>query len=217
MGVAPRTRDTSQVTVTIRHDFGAPATWDDLEGGLKLPRHFEADVDDPALLYLLTLTIGAQHRRLVIERAAISQRVGQPPVTSAGLRLVTLDAYLGAVRQELLSYGGAFLLAQVRSEAPGLVEWSPPTAEALERFDARQRHTLPRGEALERVAEAYRAALASPDPAVFRRPTKAVGDMLHYSRGHAARLVTAARKADLLGPAFRGRSGEDIAVEGGAS
>jgi Family of unknown function (DUF6214) len=58
-------------------------------------------------------------------------------------------------------------------------------------------------ETLTQVAELYRTAVANNDP-----PTQTVADAMHASRSTAARWVSKARKAKLLGPAMRGRAGE---------
>ena len=190
-----------------------------MEGGITLVRRFEAEVDDLALPYLLNLTVGVHRRRLAIEGALILQRRGGSPVTSAGLRLVVLDAYLGAVRKELGALSGAFLLATVKERTPRSVSWSPPSVEEWLRFEDEQRRSLPRRETLHMVAEAYQEALADPDPEVFRKPTAAVAKRLHYSRGHISRLLTEAResKPPLLGPAHTGRAGERTEPDGQAN
>lgn len=180
-------------------------------GGLQLLHRFTAEIDDPELPFRLTMTVGARDRRLVVEQVTIAQRDGGQAVTSAGLRLVRVDAYLAAVRQNLGTYGGAFLLAQVRDRTESAVSWGLPSKEALERFEDGQRGSLTHQELLALAAHHYQEALASSDPKEFRKPTEAVAKRLHCTRGHASRLLSEARrtKPPLLGPAFKGRPGED--------
>jgi hypothetical protein len=56
---------------------------------------------------------------------------------------------------------------------------------------------------LRQVAELYRVAVERGDP-----PTQTVADAMHVARSTAARWVGAARKRGFLGPAVRGRGGE---------
>jgi hypothetical protein len=72
----------------------------------------------------------------------------------------------------------------------------------------------PTADVLPKVAQIYRAALASDDEFEREAPTAAVAKRLNYSRGHASRLVSAARKQGLLGEARRGRSGEILTQTG---
>ncbi len=57
---------------------------------------------------------------------------------------------------------------------------------------------------LRQVAELYRAALGRGDP-----PTQTVANSLQVARSTAARWVARARERNLLGPALRGRAGEE--------
>ncbi|MGC2208169.1 MAG: hypothetical protein WA724_10030 [Candidatus Dormiibacterota bacterium] len=176
---------------------------------------FQAEIADPELGCALSLTIGAHNRRLAIERAVFSLRENGLPLTGTRLRSAPLDAYLHAVRQGLENLGDGLLVrSQTRSPNALVPYLTRPTEEDWQRFQAEYRRYHHSRELLPLAADAYRRALASPDPRVFRSPTAEVGRRLHRSRGHAARLVAMAREAGFLGPAFRGRSGEDVVSEG---
>jgi hypothetical protein len=214
----PQFKDMSRVAVTIippppETSFGGGGGA--LEGDLELVEGFRAEIADPELGCDLSLTIRARNRRLSIERAVFSLREDGLPLTGTSLRSAPLDAYLQAVRQSLEELGDR-LLVRIQTRSPNaLVPYlTRPTEEDWQRFDAEHRRNHHSSELLPLAADAYRGALASPDPTVFRSPTAEVGRRLHRSRGHAARLVAMAREAGFLGPAFRGRAGEDVVTEG---
>ena len=69
-----------------------------------------------------------------------------------------------------------------------------------------ERSRVPNEETLPAVAEAYRTALR--DPQYSHRATARTGEVLGYSRGHAARLIRKARDEKLLGEAEVGMPGE---------
>jgi hypothetical protein len=216
--MAPRLKDMSRVAITIippspEASYGRGGG--PLEGDLELVEGFRAEIEDPDLGCDLSLTIGAHNRRLAIERAVFAVREVGPPLTGTRLRSAPLDAYLQAVRRGLEELGDRLLVRnQTRlpdSQVPYLTR---PTDEDWERFDSGRRRNHNARQLLPLAADAYRRALASPDPKLYRSPTAEVGRRLHKSRGHAARLVAMARDAGFLGPAFRGRSGEDVASEG---
>ncbi|MFZ0995823.1 MAG: hypothetical protein WAO09_07595 [Candidatus Dormiibacterota bacterium] len=213
-----RLKDMSRVAVTIIPPI--PATGPGrgggpLEGDLELLAGFRAEIEDPDLGCDLSLTIGAYHRRLAIERAVFSLREGGPPLTGTRLRSAPLDAYLQAVRRALDELEDRLLVRnQMRSPGAHVPYLTRPNEQDWERFDSERHRNHRTRQLLPLVADAYRQALASPDPKVYRSPTAQVGRRLHKSRGHAARLVAMAREAGFLGPAFRGRSGEDVATEG---
>jgi len=216
--VSPRSKDLSQVAVTII----PPATQTaygqgggPLEGDLELLERFRAEIEDPELGCDLSLTIGAHNRRLAIERAVFSLREGGRPLTGTRLRSATLDAYLRAVRRGLEELGDRLLVPNQTGSPDSPVPYlTRPTAEDWERFDTDRHRNHRTRQLLPLAADAYRQALASADPRLYRSPTAEVGRRLHKSRGHAARLVAMAREAGFLGPAFRGRSGEDVVTEG---
>ncbi|MGA8015887.1 MAG: hypothetical protein WCB85_08230, partial [Candidatus Dormiibacterota bacterium] len=178
-----------------------------LEGDLELVERFRAEIADPSLHCDLTLTIGAHNRRLAIERAVFSIRDGGLPLTGTRLRSAPLDAYLQVVRQSLEELDEMLLArTQTRSTNAMVPYLTRPSEEDWQRFQRENRRKHRSRELLPLAADAYRRALASPDPKVFRSPTAEVGRRLHRSRGHAARLVAKAREAGFLGPAFRGRA-----------
>jgi hypothetical protein len=214
----PQFKDTSRVGVTIIPP--PPATslgrgGGALEGDLELVEGFQAEISDPELGCDLSLTIGAHNRRLAIERAVFSLREEALPLTGTRLRSAPLDAYLQAVRQGLEDLGDRLLVRNQTPSPDAMVPYLTRPSEAdWHRFEAEYRRNHRARALLPLAADAYRRALASPDPKVFRSPTAEVGRRLHRSRGHAARLVAMAREAGFLGPAFRGRSGEDVVSEG---
>lgn len=187
------------VSVTIRGgDLGtgrAEEGGGPLEGGLTLLNRFDAEINDPGLPYLVTLTLVAHERQLVAESLRLTMREGRAPkpITSEGLRAVKVAAYVARVRSELGSLGGGFLI--VREETGlGSVTWSGVPSDDWSRFDQAQRSRRDPAEVLPVVAALYREAMGSSDPQVSGAPTQYVADKLHYSRGHAARLVTQARE-----------------------
>jgi hypothetical protein len=214
----PRLKDMSRVAITIippnpESSFGQGGG--PLEGDLELVEGFRAEIEDRELGCDLSLTIGAHNRRLAIERAVFSLREAGLPLTGTRLRSAPLDAYLQAVRRGLEELGDRLLVVnQTRSPSGPVPYLTRPTEEDWGRFESERRRNHHTRQLLPLAADAYRQALASPDPTVYRSPTAEVGRRLHKSRGHAARLVALAREAGFLGPAFRGRSGEDVVTEG---
>jgi len=190
-----------------------------LDGGLHLDQRFRAHLDDPGLAFALTLTIGARSGRLVAEEVTVSKRPDGPAVTAAALRQLPLESYLAKVRSDVLHADP--LLISRRDDTPpgpdrvGTTTVSPAGQSDLARFHSAQRHRHSSVDTLPVVARAYRDALADRDPLISSAPTAAVARALHYSRGHAARLVSDARKAGLLGPARRGRAGEALPARPG--
>ena len=62
-------------------------------------------------------------------------------------------------------------------------------------------------EQLQRVADAYRAAMEHGDP-----PTQTIAAVMHASRPTAARWVARARERGMLGESLPGKAGEKVAV-----
>ena len=187
-----------------------------LDGGLWLPNRFSATVDDPAMPYLVTLTLGAHDRRLATESITLTMRAGGAPITATSLRAVKVDAYVALVRAELSKLRGGFRVMQ-RVQGEGQTAWSGVAEHEWPRFEASQSRRRRPEDTLPEVAAAYREALAHHDSYIAAAPTQYVADQLHYSRGHAARLVVKARRAGLLDPApGPGRAGE-ITNEKGTS
>ena len=194
-------------TYTLGHGTGHGP----LEGGLRLTQGVTFDVDDPALDFLVTMSVCAHQGRLACSQITISQRVGGPSVNGRGLRTVVVDAYVRLIRDWLSDPNGQgqlLLVAEV-GRSDDAVFFEAPNIKVLAEFSAAQRRRRPLSETLPLVADTYRGALAKGDIA----PTEAVGRYFHYSRGHAARLVSEARKAGFLGPARRGAAGEVLQTD----
>jgi hypothetical protein len=216
--VSPPPKDLSRTSYDFEPDDlasfenAAQAGGGELAGGVTQLARLLVRVDDLNLDYVLTLTLANDRGHLVIEEARLTRREGHPAITSTGLRTVALDAYLRGIRRELARGAGGVGFGVERGRIGGAVVWSPPLTEEWAGFESNQRRRVP-AETLPAVAAAYRQALADPDPDVSRSPTAEVGRRLHYSRAHAARLVSKARKAGLLGSAMKGRAGEVEAVQ----
>lgn len=170
-----------------------------------LDQRFWADLDDPGLDFFVTIGIVARAGRLVAEEVTVKQRGDGPPVTSAALRRLPLESYLARVRSHVLRVD-LWLISRRSEQSPGpgrvgLVRASPASREDRNRFDSAQRQRHEKAETLPLVARAYEDAKADPDPLVSSAPIAAVARKLSYSRGHASRLLTEARKAGLLEPA----------------
>lgn len=178
-----------------------------LSGGLVLMQRFGVTVDDPGFDYLVHLTVTACEGRLVPELVSVRTRPGVPSVNSTTLRRVKLDAYMALVRQHLIAGQGRFLVMHKR-ECTGSTTYSPVAPDAWHGFDDEPKQRRAPSDVLPAVAAVYREALRSADPLVASKPTAYVASRLDYSRGHAARLVSQARRAGLLGNAYPGRAGE---------
>ncbi len=192
-----------------------------LGGGLWLLRRFTADVDDPDQPYVVTLTVEAQQKRMVPVAMKLSTRHGGDVITSTSLRAVKVDACMAAIRKQLGAWGGGAVVARrvtgKRFTDPiyadsgianlPFTEWHSTGPGMWEELEDGHRRRRPPSDTLPVVAETYRAALDSADPWVAAAPTQYVADTLLYSRGHAARLVSQARKEGLLGEAAPSWSG----------
>ncbi len=205
------TRNAAAITVHIdAHGAGHPVIGrgtpeeggGPLRGGLKLMNRFAAEVTDPAVPYHITLIVAARDGWLECESVQMSAAPGGAPVTAMAIRSMTLSLYIVKVREELGKFGGAFLVTREVARTERSVTHSPVDPGAWDIMDYAQRR---RNAQLttEVVAAAYREALSSSDPEQSLRPTAAVAERLHASRGHISRLLTAARREGLpsLGPA----------------
>jgi hypothetical protein len=163
---------------------------------------FTAEITDPAVPYLLTMTVRALDGVLACESLTIARRGEGPAVTSTSARLPIVDSYLIRVRQELEHHvrAGAPMLLKLMSETPAARSYEPPDDSEVTAFRHGQRGREPLTTL--QVAEAYREALRSDDPDKCRRPTEAAAEALGYSRGHISRMLTQARRDGLpgLGP-----------------
>jgi hypothetical protein len=215
--VSPRTaRDQAAISVVIHPGnlgSGKPEQGGgQLAGGLTLMNRFLADIEDPAVPYLIKLTVAARAGWLACESVTITERPGGPAVTAMALRSMTLSLYIQRVREELGEYGGAFLITKEAARTANTISFEPPSDSEWDALDFAQRRRSAQL-TTELVAACYREALASPDPEQNRRPTAAVAERLNASRGHISRLLTQARREGLpgLGPtrAPRGKGATD--------
>lgn len=172
-----------------------------LAGGLILMNRFRADIEDPAVPYLITLVVAARAGWLACESVTITEKPEGPSVTAMALRSMTLSLYIQRVREELGEYDGGFLITKEASRTESTVSFQPPTEAEWDALDFAQRRRSAQL-TTELVAACYREALASPDPNQNGRPTAAVAERLNASRGHISRLLTQARREGLpgLGP-----------------
>lgn len=187
----------------------------ELAGGMVLLTRFEVDIHDSAVPYTVTMNVFALEGQLACESLTLHRADDGPAVTSSGLRGAVIDSYLSRIREELAREAGALLVLK-----PGVDRASGRTVFGVTQddqqwgdFEKSQRRDRS-GPDLREVARLYRAALASPDPTENRAPTATVAKKLHVHRGHAARLVSQARHAELLGKAKPGRFGEFKAEQG---
>jgi hypothetical protein len=216
--MSPPPRDLSRTNYEFEPDHladfanAAQAGGGELEGGITQLARLPVRVDDLNLDYVLTLTLATDRGHLVIEEARLTRREGHPAITSTGLRTVALDAYLRGIRRELARRPEELGFGVEHGRINDTVVWRLPTTEEWAGVEAhQQRPRRPPVETLPAVVAAYREAVDSSDPEISRAPTAEVGRRLHYSRAHAARLVSKARKAGFLGPALKGRAGEGTA------
>lgn len=219
--VSPRTaRDSAAINVDIHPGYigrGLPEEGGGkLRGGLVLTNRFTVEVEDPAVPYDLHLTVGARDGWLACEVVTVKARAGGPAVTSLSIRHVALGVYVQRIREELQLYMGALLLMVETERTENVVHFEPPMhPEEWDTFNLAQVRRAARAATLtpEMAAEAYREALASPDPEQNKRPTAAAAEKLGVSRGHISRLVSQARREGSpgLGPsrAPRRKEAED--------
>jgi len=162
---------------------------------------FQADITDPAVPYLITLTVAARAGWLACESVTMAERPGGPAVTAMALRSMTLSLYIQRVREDLGEYAGGFLITKEVARTEDTVIFEAASESEWDALDFAQRRRSAQL-TTELVAACYREALASPDPAQNRRPTAAVAERLNASRGHISRLLTQARREGLpgLGP-----------------
>lgn len=199
--VVPRTtRDVSAIAVNLHEanlGSGLPEHGGGpLRGGLTLTNRLTADIEDPAVPYAITLTIAARDGWLVPETLTVSERPGGPIMTSAAIRALGLSLYVQRFRERI--EGTPYLVPPPQTgqgwrsfDLPA----NPAQLEGLKVAQLRRQFTI----TPEMAADAYKEALASPDPDISRRPTAAAADKLGASRGHVSRLVSQARDMGIEG------------------
>lgn len=209
-GVVPRiVRDVSAIKVTIHPGTIGTGTEKEgggpLRGGLHLMNRFSSVIEDPEIPYEIVVTVGAHNGWLAVESIAVSKQPGGPVVTGMSLRSVAPGLYLQRIRQELEGVAGGALITKPADRGEGWVSYDLPLAPgdvegirlAELRRAARAARVTP-----EIAAQAYREALADPDPGVNRRPIAAAADRLGVARGYVSTLISQARKQGIegLGP-----------------
>jgi 8-oxo-dGTP pyrophosphatase MutT (NUDIX family) len=217
--MSPRTaRDQAAISVDIESGSigsGKPEQGGGhLAGGLTLLNRFRAHIEDPAVPYLVVLTVVARAGWLACESVTITEKPGGPAVTAMALRSMTLSLYIQRVREELGEYAGGALITKESGRTENTISFEPPSDADWDALDFAQRRRSAQL-TTELVAACYREALASPDPEQNRRPTAAVADRLNASRGHISRLLTQARREGLpgLGPTRAPRTNQVSAGE----
>ncbi|MEU8252208.1 hypothetical protein [Nonomuraea sp. NPDC048916] len=156
--------------------------------GISIPfTSYTSEVHDISSPYRLTLKIEVRDGAPECRQFVITADADAPPITGVVLRSIPLATYVETTLEKITNRRGD-ALEELRAE--------------------RGRRRQPKSDVLPRVVEAYRLALADPDPVVRKAPTQAVADRLHYQRGHVSRLLSEARRLGMLGPARRGRAGE---------
>jgi hypothetical protein len=173
-----------------------------LRGGLTLMNRFTAVIEDPDVSYAITVTVGAHDGWLAIESVTIAQRPGGQVITGMALRSIVPSIYLERIREELERYLGGGLIMKPAGRTDRTVSYEfPLTADDLESFDLGQLRRAARAARVttEAAADAYREALASPDPHLNKRPTAAAAEKLGVSRGYISTLLTQGRREGLPG------------------
>lgn len=190
-----------------------------LRGGLTLMNRFSAVISDPEVPYDITMTVGARDGWLVCEAVTVSGAPDGPPVSGASMRSLALSLYMQRIREELGQALGGGLIQREAGRTEHTVTWDLPVDaadwDALD-FAQMRRAVHATKITTQMAADAYLAALASPDPEQNRRPTAAAAEKLGASRGHISRLLTQARREGLpgLGPSRAPRAGKGSGDEG---
>ena len=205
--VSPRVaRDISAIEVEIKsgnigrglpEEGGGP-----LRGGLTLMNRFEAVIHDPDVPFGITMRVGAYDGWMVCEAITVSEKDEGTPVSAAVLRSLALSLYMQRIREELGRYRGGGLLWKEAGRTEHTVGYDLPVMpgewESLDFAQVRRAvHTTKI--TTQMAADAYLAALASPDRAQNQRPTAAAAEKLGASRGHISRLLSQARREGIAG------------------
>jgi hypothetical protein len=182
---------------------GGPWTFVPVSSDLAVPKRFIAEGSD----FKLEIEVGDDGNGRAI---AIEVRPRSGGVTSENLRhlpitRLTRQAVAGAAqRVEPGKVGGHRLLEAMLTRGRSQAESDAAFYRAYTKDARRPRSGSPlTDDNLRSVADLYRAAIERGDP-----PTQTVSDEMHVARSTAARWVAEARKRRFLGPAIRGRAGE---------
>ena len=203
--VSPRVaRDISAIRVDIRsggigrglaEEGGGP-----LRGGLTLMNRFEAVVTDPDVPFEIAMRIGAHDGWLVCEAITVSEKDQGTPLSAAALRSLALSLYMQRIREELGAYLGGGLVTKEIGRTENTVRYELPITPADWDDFAQVRRAVHASKiTTQMAADAYLAALASPDPSQNQRPTAAAAEKLGASRGHISRLLSQARREGIQG------------------
>jgi hypothetical protein len=172
------------------------------DGRSFVPRSFTARTEIDALPGIsIELDIEVSDR-LQAHCSGLRLSAGSGQVTSETLRQIAV----GRLAREAVATVASFF--ERDETAPGNFWMFPPADVAAEIFaDARRpRRGIPLTDAdLEEVADLYREAVAGGDTS----PTLTISERKHVGRSTAARWVSRARARGYLGPAVRGRAGEE--------
>lgn len=170
-----------------------------LRGGVELANRVVAQIEDPSVPYAITVTVAARDGFIIAESITVAERPGGPLLASAAVRQTGLSLYVQRIREEIPRQAPMFLIHVERRTEHTVSFGFPPVQADWDAFAEIRRATRLTPEL---AAEAYLEALASPDPALNRKPTQAAAEKLGISRGHAGRLITEARKKGVpgLGP-----------------
>ena len=211
-------RDASRIRFS-HFDLLEPATQagrEPLDGGLVMDQDLAVRVDDPKQPHVIELVIVPWEGRLEAGRVTVTRRNdASPPVDHKALRFPLASYVAGAVaeylRRPTSDPDELMLTARIGRGRGGRPTFfhalghddQEPAASGLSQMQGRRRG---KRATLVLAAELYLEALG--DPLHRRAPTQYVADKAHWSRGHASRLLTEARRANLLGPARGTRGGE---------
>ena len=183
-----------------------------LEGGWSLESPFRARVTDSAVPVSIVLDVEAAGGRLVARAVRVERRKPSGVVDGSTLRALPIEQYLSHALNAATRFNPAVGIPLVRPEVDRtdttVTTSLMGTRRQIEQLAEGQARRRPGREAMERVVAAYKEALA--DPRTHHRPTAAVAEKLHFSHGHVSRLLTQARKEQLLGRARPGRAGEVV-------
>ena len=162
------------------------------------------EVDEPAIPYVLRLTVAVVHGKPVCTSLAAERRPGGPPVTRRGLNALPVDRLVRAAAMEAA--------AKVASRGPGVVSYdlfgggaatAAVAAEMAPRRGRPREDPGARRELMAKVVAQYRDLLP-----VTGHPKPVIARSLGISMSYVSALLAQARREGILGPAIPGRAGE---------